>query len=64
MPKSGGPGQQAIPKAISAMPATRATGTGDAGELLAQQQLADQRGSDQQRQSCGSLADGGELSAH
>src|SRR5690242_14113280 len=26
MPTSGGPGQQAIPKAISAMPATRATG--------------------------------------
>ena len=26
MPASGGPGQQAIPKAIRAMPATRATG--------------------------------------
>ena len=26
MPTSGGPGQQAIPKAIRAMPATRATG--------------------------------------
>ena len=42
MPTSGGAGQQAIPKAIRAMPATRATGTGDAGQLLTQQQLPEE----------------------
>jgi hypothetical protein len=56
MPISGGPSQQAIPKAIRAMPATRYWYC-DAGKLLNQQQLPDQRRSGQQRQSrrCGSM---------
>lgn len=56
MPTSGGPSQQAIPKAIRPMPATRYWYC-DAGELLNQQQLPDQRRSGQQRQSrrCGSM---------
>ena len=60
MPTSGGPGQQAIPKAIRAMPATRANRYGDAGKFLAQQQLPDERGNDQQRQSGSGFGDSGE----
>ena len=56
MPTSGGPSQQAIPKAIRAKPATRYWYC-DAGELLNQQQLPDKRRSGQERQSrrCGSI---------
>jgi len=40
MSASDGPGQQAIPRAIKAIPATRATG--NAGKLLTEKQLPDQ----------------------
>ena len=60
MPTSGGPGQQAIAKAIRAMPATRATGMAMPVKFLTQQQLPNERGNNQQRQSGGAFADSGE----
>jgi len=60
MPTSGGPGQQAIPKAIRAMPATRANGWGEAGKFLTQQQPPDERGNNQQRQSGSGFGDSSE----
>ena len=57
MPTSGGPGQHAMPNAISARPATRATGMAGAGKFLTEQQLADERGNNQQRQSSSDFGD-------
>jgi hypothetical protein len=42
MPRSGGPGQQAIPKAIRRDASHARYGHCDAGKLLAQQQLPDE----------------------
>ena len=58
MPTNGGPGQQAMPKAIRAMPATRPVGM--AGKFLTQQQPANERGNNQQRQTGSRLDDGRE----
>ena len=60
MPTSGGPGQQVIPNAIRAIPATRATGMAIAGKFLTEQQLPDERGNNQQRQSGSGFGDSGE----
>src|SRR6266436_6719800 len=66
MPSSGRPGQQAIPRAIIANAGDTGDGHCHTGKLLTQQQLADQRGNDQQCQSSGSFADrrGGQRAFH
>ena len=60
MPMSGGPGQQAIPSPMRAMPATRATGTATPRQFLTEQQPPNERRNNHQRQSGRGLADRGE----
>jgi hypothetical protein len=57
MPTSGGPGQQAIPKPIRAMPPRYRYS--DSGKLLTEKQLPDERRNNQQRQASRCFGDSG-----